>query len=126
MEEAHEVGVDVGVRVVDRVPHPGLGREVDDGTKAVGCEEGLHLAAVGEIDAGEGETVARFEALQTRLLESRVVVVVEVVEADNSPAFTEEALGEVVTDEAGGAGDENWLGFVVGHWDTSPIWSFEF
>jgi hypothetical protein len=89
------------VRVVDRVADAGLGGEVNDDAETVGGEEGFHLAAVGEVDAGEGEGVALLEPFEPGLLEGRVVVVVEVVEADHLAALTEEALGEVEADEAG-------------------------
>jgi hypothetical protein len=108
------------VWVLDRVAHPGLGGEVDDDAEAVGGEEGFHLAAVGEVDAGGGEAIVCLEAFESRLLEGRVVVVVEVVEADNVVAIGEESFGKVVADETGGAGDEDWFCFLVCHWIVMP------
>jgi len=89
VKEADEVGVDVRVGVLDRVADSGLGGEVDDDAEAVRGEEGLHLAAIGKVDADKDEAVLLFKPLESGLLEGRVVVVVEVVEADDLTTLAE-------------------------------------
>ena len=53
MQEADEVGVDVGVRVVERIAHAGLRRQVDDPLDA-GANRARSFA-VGEVELVEGE-----------------------------------------------------------------------
>ena len=48
------------------------------------------------------------EAREPRLLQADVVVIVEAVEADDRVATRQQYLGDVRTDEAGGAGDEDF------------------
>jgi hypothetical protein len=107
--EAHQVALDVGAGVRERVAHPGLGGQVDHPAGAHLGEEPRHGGAVGEVDALVAVARVPREARQARLLEGDVVVVVDHVEADDGLAPLEQALGDVVADEAGGAGDE------VGH-----------
>ena len=51
--EADDVGLDVGVRVRDRVADAGLGGEVDDAREAVLGEELVHRRTVREVDLHE-------------------------------------------------------------------------
>ena len=67
-------------------------------------------ASIGEVGDDLGEAGAAFEAGEAGALEVDVVVVVEVVEADDFVAAVEQALGDVRADEAGGAGDEDFHG----------------
>src|SRR5690606_8099026 len=63
--------------------------------------------AVRELDALEREVGRAGKPLEPRLLQCRVVVRVQVVEADDAFAAREQRLGDVVADETGGAGDED-------------------
>ena len=107
VQRARQVAVGVGVRVLDRVAHAGLRREVHDAADRGACEQRFHRRAVGEVDAREAESLARREAREARLLERRVVVRVQVVEADDLVAAREQPLADVVADEARRAGHEN-------------------
>ena len=103
VQEADDVGLDVGVGVVRGVAHAGLGGEVDDALRSVGGEGVFDGVAVGEVGDDLGEAGAAFEAGEAGALEVDVVVVVEVVEADDFVAAVEQALGDVRADEAGGS-----------------------
>ena len=70
-------------------------------------EQPLHAGAVGEIELVEGEAVAPLKLREPRLLQPHVVVGIEIVEPDHLVAAVEQRLGGVVSDEAGGAGDED-------------------
>ena len=103
--EADEVALDVGVRVGERVADARLGGQVDDALGAGGGR--VDGGRVGEVFADVAVAGVPGEPLEARLLEADVVVVVDDVEADDLVAAGEEALGDVVADEAGGAGDED-------------------
>ena len=47
--------------------------------------------------------------LQTRLLQRRIVIAVEIIQPDDVPAFGQELAGDVKADKAGGARDQNCL-----------------
>jgi len=67
------------------------------------CEECLHRVAICEVDAYQFEVVVVGEHFCTAFLQGDVVVVVEVVEADDGVAAGQEFFGGVEAYEAGGA-----------------------
>lgn len=107
IEEAGDVAVDVGVGVDEGVADAGLGGQVDDGAETVFGEEVGHAASIGKVEADEGEAGAALELGEAGVFEGGVVVVVEVVEADDGVAAVEQAGSGVEADEAGGAGDQD-------------------
>ena len=81
VRRAHDVAVDVGERVLDRVTDPRLRREVDHPLELLLREEIRHPRAIREVELDEAEARERAQLLEPRVLEAHVVVVVEVVEA---------------------------------------------
>lgn len=63
---------------------------------------------VGHIGLHETEARQRLQLRQPRLLERRVVVVVQVVQAQHLVAPRQQQLGDVHADEASGAGEEDF------------------
>ena len=112
-QKADDVGVDIALGVFEAVADPGLGPEVDDAARGVGGEQGGHARAVGEIEGVVA--IARFgqQAVEPRLFQGRVVIVVEVVDADHRLPAGQQAAGGVEADEAGRSGDED--GALGGH-----------
>jgi hypothetical protein len=104
--EADDVGLHVGVRILQRVAHAGLRGEVDDGIEVALLEQVLHHHAVGDVVLEEAEVGVGFQLFQPREFERRVVVVVEVVDADDLVAAGEQDLRDVHADKAGGTGNE--------------------
>ena len=85
-----------------------LGGQMDDPVDVrVGREGGLHRIAVGDIELREGKALDGLQRRAPRLLERRVVVGIEVVEAEHPLAAGEQGLGDVRADEAGCAGDDD-------------------
>src|SRR3546814_4819012 len=74
VHEADDVGVDVGVRVLERVAHAGLGGEVDHPLRLEVGEGRVERGAVLERRAPEGEALQRRQARKPGFLQSRVVV----------------------------------------------------
>ena len=87
---ADHVAVDVGVWVLDRIPHAGLRAEVDHPLELLLRKELRHPGAVGEIELHEAERWLLLEQREASLLEPDVVVVVQVVEADDGVAAREQ------------------------------------
>lgn len=113
VEEADEVALEVGARVLDGVADTGLGREVHHDVETVLREQALDKGGVAEVAANEGETavgVGLGQHAQARVLDAGVVIAVEVVEADDCViGLLEQLLDEEGTDEAGRSGDESFI-----------------
>ena len=106
--EADDVGLHVGVRILQRVAHAGLRGEVDDGVEVALLEQVLHHHAVGDVVLEEAEVGVGLELFQPRQLQGRVVVVVEVVDADDFVAALQQDLCDVHADKPGGAGEQDF------------------
>ena len=94
-----------GIR--QRVADPRLCGEMNDPCGTMSREELLHPGAIGDIQPHEAETRIGTQQIEPRLLQRRIVVVIEVVEPDHFVAALEELAGYVIADEAGRAGHED-------------------
>lgn len=86
VEEADEVALQIGARVLDGVADSRLGGEVHYDVEAVLGEQALDEGGVAQVAAHEGEAavgVGLGQHAQARVLDAGVVVAVEVVEADD-------------------------------------------
>jgi hypothetical protein len=113
LEEVHEtdhIAVDVGMRILQRVAHTGLGRQIDDPLRPLGGEQGGDAVAVGDVEPGKPEARIGRQARQARFLQRHVVVVVEVVDPDHFVAARQQTLADMHADKSGGAGNQNF------HW----------
>ena len=104
---ADHVAFDVGQRVLDRIAHARLRREVDHALEPLAGEKPGHARAVREVELDEAEPRELLQHLEPRELEAHIVVVVEVVEPDDLVAALEQLAGRVIADEASGAGDQD-------------------
>src|SRR6185437_15167541 len=105
---AHDVAVDIGVRVLQRVAHAGLCREMDDPRYvAITCEHFGDTVAVGDVDLVKDEIRIALEPFETSLLQPDAVVLVQIVDANDRLAPLGEAACDMKADEARGPGDEN-------------------
>ena len=111
VEEADEVALEVGAGVLDGVADTRLSGEVHDDVEALLGEQTLEQGGVGEVAANEFEATVNIclaEHRQASFLDARIIVVVEVVETDDSVVGgIEQPLHEERADEAGSAGDED-------------------
>ena len=107
--EAHEIAVRVGPGVFEAVTHAGLGAEVDDVVGLKVGDEGGEVLRVGEVGPHKPEVGQRRELVEAGAFEGDVVVIGEVVHAEHFAALRlGEAAGDMVADEAGGAGHEDF------------------
>lgn len=113
VEEADEVALEVGARILDGVADARLGGEVHHDIEAVLGEQALDEGGVAQVAAYEGKAavcVGLGKHAQARVLDAGVVVAVEVVETDDHiVGLLEQLLDEEGTDEAGRSGDENFI-----------------
>src|SRR5690606_34113346 len=86
--------------------HAGLGREMHDPVEAFGGEKLRDAFAIGEIELDELEPRVRLEQCQARALQLGVVVLVQIIEADDLVSALEQPLRGVESDEPGGPGDQ--------------------
>ena len=110
VDEAGEVGVDVGVRVLQRVPDAGLRGEVDDRFGPFAREDLRDRRAVRDVSAHVAEAWERPGPVEPRLLESDIVVRIEIVDAHDLVATLEQAQRERGADESGRPGEKNLHG----------------
>ena len=81
--KANQVGLDVGMGVGERIAHTRLCGEVDDATRFFSAEKGFYRLAIGNIPLDELEVAVGLQLLQAGTLELGVVIVIEVVDADD-------------------------------------------
>ena len=106
VEVAGDVGADIGARVFHRIAHAGLRGEMHDAVHAFERHP-VHRFVVGDVGAQEGKAGQAAQAREPGALQHRVVVAVEIVDADYRLAAAKERSGGMHADEAGDAGDEN-------------------
>ena len=86
VEEADEVTLEVGARILDRVADTRLGGEVHNDVEVVLGEQALDEGGVAQVATHEGEAavgVRLGQHAQARVLDAGIIVAVEVVEADD-------------------------------------------
>jgi len=108
VEKADDVAVDVHVGILEGVAHARLSRKVNDALRPFAREEIRYPASVGDIELYEPESGVRREPREARLLQGNVVVVVEIIEAENVVAARKEPLGDVHSDESRCARDQDF------------------
>ncbi len=108
VDVAGQVRADIGLRVLDRIAHPGLGAEMDDPVDLAPLQRALQRGHVGKVEVVESKAVApgRDQRGDAILLEADLVIVVEAVHPDHHIAARQQALGEGKANEAGGAGNQ--------------------
>jgi hypothetical protein len=107
IQEPHQIAFHVSVWVLERIADPGLRREMDDPLGLVSAEQTGHSRRIRQVQLLEIEVGMGRELIQPRLLESDVVVRIQIVQADDFVAPRQKALGHVKADKASNAGDQN-------------------
>src|SRR3982074_3024621 len=99
IDKAFEVGVDISMRMIDRITHTGLGREVDHHRKSIFCKQSRHGGTIREIGLHKAEARILAQDIQSRLLQRGVIVTVEIVQTDNVTAFGQQLTRDVKADK---------------------------
>jgi len=109
IEEAFEIGIGVGVGVVDRMAYACLCRKMDHRREPVPCEQPVHRGAVGEIGLFETKTWRLSQDIQPSLFQDGVIIAVQVVEPNDVAALGQQLAGGVKADETRSPRDQYWL-----------------
>src|SRR6185295_16290999 len=109
--EADQVGLHVRARVLERIAHARLRREVQHRVRLLALEYFLQGGGIGDIHARKAKALPALQAREARLLQLDRVVGREVVDADHLVAALEQALRAVHADEAGDAGKQDLHGW---------------
>ena len=122
VQEACDIALDVGIRVLDRITHPGLRRQIDRRIEPLGFEQGVDKGLVRQV--GPDETVAgqygtrrkrvfrerlrpRNPRLrQTGMLQPHGIIVVDIVETHHLVAPFRQPADGMVPDKSGSAGNQ--------------------
>ena len=104
--EPDDVRVHVSGRLSSGVTDAGLGSEMQDLGRLGVRDDPLKQRAIADVASNKREAVAS-RLRESRLLECHVIVGVQVVDPDDARSSIEQRAGDVVTDKAGGARDED-------------------
>src|SRR5574338_565926 len=113
---ADEVRLNIGLRVLEAVADPRLRAEVDDAVEVLCIGEPREGGRIGEVDALEGEGVAEvlLQPREPRLLQHRIVIIVEVVDPDDLVAAVEQRPRGRRSDEPSRPRDQYRHGAAIG------------
>src|SRR6516164_2211027 len=92
IEESGEIGIEIGVGVLQRVTDTGLRGKMHHRSKFAVAKYGLYALAIGEIDLVKTEVVEFAENGDTRVLQRRIIIVVDAVEAHDCAASLQKAM----------------------------------
>ena len=110
MAKAHKIALDVSRRILQGVTDPGLSRQVDHHCRLLGSKQRHQVIAVlqGHFHKAPSTLLGnRLDLKQPRLLQAWVVVVVQVVEANNSLSLLKQALTQGSSNETSSSGNED-------------------
>jgi len=102
-----EIGIHVGCRIHGRMGDAGLRSKMRHIGKPLRSKQPRHGAAVGDIASFEAKVRVGTQLSKPRLLETGVVIVVEVVDTDDAVAFTGKPAREMKSDETGCTGHKD-------------------
>src|SRR5579885_1143403 len=107
--KADQIGIDISKGIDQRIAHAGLRPEMYDIRKAVLGKEPRHPGAVREVELDEAKTLELCELGEPRLFQLGIIVGIQIVEPDHSASLLRQTAGDVITDESGGAGNEDGI-----------------
>ena len=118
--EPDHVALDIRIRILDAIAYTRLSGQVHNNIEVIVFEETVDEGLVSEIALDELVGMLRgfigllLDLAQAVLLERRIIVVIQVVKADDAERLfgIQEPQHEVGAYEAGGAGDEDGLGIL--------------
>src|SRR5215469_14321808 len=86
IEKTGEIGIQISVRILQRITNAGLRGQMHDRPELGLAKDAFDGAALGEIDLVESKSVKFPENGQTRFLERRIVIIVDTVHTDHRAA----------------------------------------
>ena len=107
VEKTDQIRLDIGMRILESIADPGLRSQIDDPLGPVRGKHSLDFLAVGEVGFYKMKIVLALQPRQTRELQIDVVIVVEVVNADDLVTAGDQRSCGLRADEARDAGNKN-------------------
>ena len=114
-----QIGVHIVEGVLEGIPDPRLGRQVDDAVETLLFKEGGSRGPIRQIHPDEAEALPPLQAGQSGLLQGQVVVGCEIIHTHELQALIQQAFGHMMGDESGGTGEEYLHGLILRVWDES-------
>src|SRR5579872_6625010 len=107
VHEADKITLHISLRIGQRIAHARLGREVNHHIESVLLEQAVQRSGIDKIGMDELEGRASPKHIEPGMFQTHIVIVIEVVEADDRATRIEIALREMEADEARGACNED-------------------
>ena len=101
--KADDVGGDISARILNRIAHPGLGRQVNDRVDLVVGEQGVDCRLIGYIGAHKGKPRLCLKLGEPGAFKIDRIIVVQIIDADHAGAARKQPLGGVKADKTGSA-----------------------
>ena len=114
VQEALDIGVKIRLGVLKRVSDPSLRGQVDDAIKFVFVKERRYCQAVSDVELDEAKAVAAVQVVQARGFQSHIVIIIEIVDADDLVAPVEQSFRRVKTDKASGPCYQDFHARIIG------------
>src|ERR1700735_772783 len=108
VHEPDQIGIDIGVRIDQRMPHAGLCGKVYHVGESVTAEQFRYRVAVGNVGLLKVEIGEAGKLLEPGFLQPRIVIGGEIVDAEYGVASFQYPPRPVHADEACRPGDKNW------------------
>lgn len=107
VEKADDVRVDIRARMVDAVPHTSLRREVDDNVRLILLEQRRDRRLIRQVALDKRECRILAQNLQPALLQADIIVIIEIIKADNRRPKPQQPLRQMKADKSRSAGDQD-------------------
>src|SRR5215471_18436760 len=109
IEKTGEIGVEISVRIFQRIANTGLGGQMHDWPELTLGKNALDSAPLGEIDLVESKFVKFVQDGQARLLQRLIVIIVDAVHTNHRAAGFKKTAGKSEANEACGAGNKDGI-----------------
>ena len=106
LERAAKICLEIGRRVLYRIPNPRLRREVDNHVGPIPVKQVQKQTGGFDRCLGLCECSGGGQPIKPGLLQVHVIVVVHAVDTDNLPSLVEQRAADEVSDKAGGSGNK--------------------
>lgn len=109
IEEADDVGIDIRARMVNAVPHTSLCRQVDDNIRLILLKQCRDRRLIRQVTLDKGELRILAQDLQPALLQPNIVIVIDIIKADNRCPKPQQPLREMEPNKARRASDQDFF-----------------
>src|SRR5262249_38300250 len=107
VEKTGKIGIEISVRILQRITDAGLGGQMHHWPELAVCKDRLNGASLGEIDLVKGKITEFAQNRQARLLQRRIVIVIDAVHADHRATGFKQSAGKGKSDKARRAGNQD-------------------